>query len=405
VPTSYSYSGAHKYSGHLSPRSQQQATVAVDVNGDGIPDVIVSGVDRDGDGVPDAIQQGFPTSTVEAKCGFGPDSSIIARDYKGHLSPRSLSRQATVAVDIDGDGIADVLVTGIDRDGDGIPDALQKSVSPVTRKKAPKRATVLLDIDGDGIADVAVTGVDRDGDGIPDVLQGGMRRTASGLSTWAWEDRQQHSVKEMVKPCTEMPRPTIMKDQAFAKMCQERCEEENWGGFTINRGENWVSFYSQSAQTLKAEVVDNQYYQQPKSMDTVLYLREKTAGGHYIPAVDKPLAKSPRSDIEQALQLGEECMKSLEDKDFVREMKRNSPQLGPVIPTDMDGIFSPRSAQYLSGEMSVEALLGVGSPSKPPPAPPPEKTKLAEMLKPSATTTLPAHARLQARAAAPSVEL
>ena len=32
---------------------------------------------------------------------------------------------ATIAVDVDGDGIADYLVSGADRDGDGIPDALQ----------------------------------------------------------------------------------------------------------------------------------------------------------------------------------------------------------------------------------------------------------------------------------------
>ena len=35
---------------------QRSATVAVDVDGDGIPDYIVSGADRDGDGIPDALQ-------------------------------------------------------------------------------------------------------------------------------------------------------------------------------------------------------------------------------------------------------------------------------------------------------------------------------------------------------------
>ena len=34
----------------------RSATVAVDVDGDGIPDYIVSGADRDGDGIPDALQ-------------------------------------------------------------------------------------------------------------------------------------------------------------------------------------------------------------------------------------------------------------------------------------------------------------------------------------------------------------
>jgi len=106
------------------------------------------------------------------------------------------SRTATVAVDIDGDGIADVLVTGRDVDGDGIPDALQTSTStyvaptaytaPVTYTTpsaytytAPSAytytapsAVVAVDVDGDGKADYIVAGVDRDGDGIPDALQG-----------------------------------------------------------------------------------------------------------------------------------------------------------------------------------------------------------------------------------------
>ena len=33
--------------------------------------------------------------------------------------------KATVAVDVDGDGEADYIVSGVDKDGDGIPDALQ----------------------------------------------------------------------------------------------------------------------------------------------------------------------------------------------------------------------------------------------------------------------------------------
>ena len=33
-----------------------RAAVAVDVDGDGIPDYVVSGADRDGDGIPDALQ-------------------------------------------------------------------------------------------------------------------------------------------------------------------------------------------------------------------------------------------------------------------------------------------------------------------------------------------------------------
>merc|ERR1712086_329826 len=85
---------------------------------------------------------------------------------------------ATVAVDVDGDGRADYLVSGVDRDGDGIPDALQRGSSP---RYSPPVATVAVDVDGDGRADYLVSGVDRDGDGIPDALQNGTR--SSSFST------------------------------------------------------------------------------------------------------------------------------------------------------------------------------------------------------------------------------
>ena len=40
--------------------------------------------------------------------------------------------QASMAVDVDGDGRADYIVSGVDRDGDGIPDALQQVCSQPT---------------------------------------------------------------------------------------------------------------------------------------------------------------------------------------------------------------------------------------------------------------------------------
>ena len=38
------------------------------------------------------------------------------------------------------------------------------------------QATVGVDVDGDGRADFLMTGIDRNGDGIPDVMQPGLRR-------------------------------------------------------------------------------------------------------------------------------------------------------------------------------------------------------------------------------------
>merc|ERR1712086_1063809 len=53
-------------------------------------------------------------------------------------------------------------------------------VSP-DRRYSPPIATVAVDVDGDGRADYLVSGVDRDGDGIPDALQNGTR--SSSFST------------------------------------------------------------------------------------------------------------------------------------------------------------------------------------------------------------------------------
>ena len=42
----------------------------------------------------------------------------------------SFAPTATVGLDVDGDGRADYLVSGVDRNRDGIPDALQVMVLP-----------------------------------------------------------------------------------------------------------------------------------------------------------------------------------------------------------------------------------------------------------------------------------
>ena len=45
---------------------QGRAAVAVDVDGDGIPDYVVSGADRDGDGIPDALQVTTAIAAISA---------------------------------------------------------------------------------------------------------------------------------------------------------------------------------------------------------------------------------------------------------------------------------------------------------------------------------------------------
>ena len=57
--------------------------------------------------------------------------------YLLYYSITQAASVATVAVDLDGDGEADVLVTGEDLDGDGIPDALQEPVTEVPLSRSP----------------------------------------------------------------------------------------------------------------------------------------------------------------------------------------------------------------------------------------------------------------------------
>lgn len=112
------------------------ATVAVDVDGDGIADIVVTGVDLDRDGIPDVLQG--PPPAVESHSrrwqSTSPhDMSPRSRSAKSQVGSGKVVAQqpafdgptATMALDVSGDGSADVLVTGVDMDQDGIPDALQ----------------------------------------------------------------------------------------------------------------------------------------------------------------------------------------------------------------------------------------------------------------------------------------
>jgi len=86
---------------------------------------------------------------------------------------------ATVGLDVNGDGRADYIASGVDRNRDGIPDFLQRGRG----RWAPPRATVGLDVNGDGRADYFLSGVDRNRDGIPDFLQRGRARWAAPRAT------------------------------------------------------------------------------------------------------------------------------------------------------------------------------------------------------------------------------
>jgi len=158
------------------------AQMGVDVNRDGRADYTVVGTDWNRNGIPDAMEgrQGVQYcggSVVGAGAVVGGYSTVVGTQV---ISSPPLPPVATVGpqgyvvsggagsvplaaanVDVNRDGIADYTYVGVDRNRDGIPYALQQGGYAVV---------------GSGVcttpmASACVTGVDMNRDGIPDVLQ------------------------------------------------------------------------------------------------------------------------------------------------------------------------------------------------------------------------------------------
>ena len=75
------------------------------------------------------------TFVVPADKHLQPDKHLHCQ--AGSAGYSGYAPRATIGVDVDGDGRADYLVSGVDRNRDGIPDALQvvlfvQTVLPVT---------------------------------------------------------------------------------------------------------------------------------------------------------------------------------------------------------------------------------------------------------------------------------
>jgi len=129
------------------------------------PPTATVGLDVNGDGRADYIASG-----VDRNRDGIPDFL-----QRGRRAPP----MAAVGIDVNGDGRADYIASGVDRNRDGIPDFLQRGRG----RWAPPRATVGLDVNGDGRADYFLSGVDRNRDGIPDFLQRGRARWAAPRAT------------------------------------------------------------------------------------------------------------------------------------------------------------------------------------------------------------------------------
>lgn len=126
----------------------------VDLDGDGIPDMVVQqqGLDLDGDGILETqlIQQGVDLD------GDGMiDVQRVSVGTDVDLDGVADLNVDAIAVDLDGDGVADYQQVGMDLDGDGVFDRLDQFV----------------DLDGDGVFDMAHVAVDTDGDGRFDLFR------------------------------------------------------------------------------------------------------------------------------------------------------------------------------------------------------------------------------------------
>jgi len=143
------------------------ATAIVDANRNGrygdAGDLVVTGIDRNRDGIPDVLQappRGVQYVQGGVTTGIVGGYSAVAGGVQvcGGAVVGSSVPMAAVGVDVNRDGIADYTYVGADRNHDGIPDALQGGYTVVGA--AP-------------MATACVTGVDMNRDGIPDALQRG----------------------------------------------------------------------------------------------------------------------------------------------------------------------------------------------------------------------------------------
>jgi len=152
----------------------------VDSDNDGITDTVeAGGVDADGDGVvdgfTDADGDGLDDATATAPLPVADTDGDGLRDYLDLDSDGDGILDAIEGHDDDGDGVADVLPTGIDTDEDGIDDAFDPdnggTPAGVQDTDGDGVADHLdLDSDNDGILDTDENVGDTDGDGTPDYL-------------------------------------------------------------------------------------------------------------------------------------------------------------------------------------------------------------------------------------------
>lgn len=147
----------------------------VDLDGDGVPDVMMyqQEVDLDGDGIPDGMMY---QQEVDLDGDGIPDGFMIQQDLDtdgdGQIDTTIYQQQ----LDTDGDGYVDTIQTEtlVDLDGDMIADQYSMKVEQDTDGDGyMDYMTLQEDYDGDGIMDLEGEFADLDGDGFYEALDGG----------------------------------------------------------------------------------------------------------------------------------------------------------------------------------------------------------------------------------------
>src|SRR5690606_31520594 len=152
----------------------------IDSDDDGIPDniegqaslayIVPSGTDSDGDGIDDAYDidsGGTPILPVNTDAVDEPDYLDLDSDNDGEVD-------SIEGHDIDGDGIADLVLLGLDDDNDGLDNAFDVvdliDITAFTNGANgtidPLTDGVFADFDNPGVGDLDFREYDTDGDGI-----------------------------------------------------------------------------------------------------------------------------------------------------------------------------------------------------------------------------------------------
>ena len=200
----------------------------LDSDADGTPDAVEAGINRanpldsDNDGIADYLDQdsdndGVPDTVEAPRSGLDANNDGIDNDYDvtitgGVDSNNDGVDDIRIALDTDGDGLADYLDLDSDNDGfydiveagytdenrDGVVDGFIDESGDGLHDGLPEPVIAnALDTDGDGVPDAV--DVDADNDGIPTVLESADDRDKDGVPDYLDLDSDNDGIPDRVE--------------------------------------------------------------------------------------------------------------------------------------------------------------------------------------------------------------